>query len=136
MVSAAVITVITACRRMIRSKPSTPAPTTSAATTTSAPTCVGRPPPQPNRSKTDAVASVARMVSTVSQPTVSTQEIRVGSRFPRTPNAARLSTMVGADPRLPASATKPHSRKEKTIPMTPTIRACQNEIPNPSANEP
>ena len=66
-----------------------------------------------------AVASVARMVSTVSQPTVSSQEIAAGSRLPRTPNAARESTIVGAEPRLPASATKPQSRNENTMPITP-----------------
>ena len=52
------------------------------------------------------------MVRTVSQPRVSSQEITAGSRLPRTPNAARDSTIVGAEPRLPASATNPHSRNE------------------------
>ena len=52
------------------------------------------------------------MTSTVSQPTVSSQEIAVGSLLPRTPNAARESTIVGAEPRLPASAMKPQSRNE------------------------
>jgi hypothetical protein len=56
--------------------------------------------------------------------------------LPRTPNAARLSTIVGADPRLPASATSPQSRNENTTPISPAITACQNEIPNPSANAP
>ena len=76
------------------------------------------------------------MVRTVSQPTVSSQESTAGSRLPRTPNAARLSTIVGAEPRLPASATKPQSRNETTMPTTPAIVACQNEMPKPSANEP
>jgi hypothetical protein len=76
------------------------------------------------------------MTSTVSQPTVSSQEITAGSLLPRTPNAARLSTMVGAEPRLPATAMKPHRRNETTIPTIPTHSACQNEIPNPSTNEP
>ena len=110
-------TVMTVCRRMISWKPSTPAATVSAATTISAITIVSVPPPQPSRVNTVAVASVARIVRTVSQPTVSSQEMKAGSRLPRTPNAARLSTIVGAEPRLPASATKPHSRNEKTMPM-------------------
>jgi hypothetical protein len=63
-------------------------------------------------------------------PTVSSQEIAGGSRLPRTPKAARLNTIVGADPRLPASAMKPQSRNEKMMPTVPTARACQNEIPN------
>ena len=83
-----------------------------------------------------AVASVARIVSAVSQPTVSSQEIAVGSLLPRTPNAARESTIVGAEPRLPASATMPQSRNENRIPTTPATTACQNEIPNPSVNAP
>ncbi len=82
-------------------------------------TLVAVPPPQPSRSNTVAVASVARMISTVSQPTVSSQEITAGSLLPRTPNAARLSTIVGAEPRLPATAMNPHSRNETTMPTTP-----------------
>ena len=76
------------------------------------------------------------MTSTVSQPTVSSQEISEGSLLPRTPKAARPSTMVGADPRLPATAMNPHSRNETTIPTRPTTTACQNEMPNPSTNAP
>ncbi len=114
----------------------TPPPTVSAATTISAMISVPVPPPTPRRWNTVAVASVARMISTVSQPTVSSQEITAGSLLPRTPNAARLSTMVGADPRLPATAMNPHSRKDTTMPTTPTMTACQNEMPNPSTNEP
>jgi hypothetical protein len=53
-----------------------------------------------------------------------------------TPNAARLSTSVGAEPRLPAMATKPHSRNETTMPTTPATTACQNEMPNPNRNDP
>ena len=83
-----------------------------------------------------AVASVAMIVRTVSQPTDISHEINAGSRLPRTPNAARESTIVGADPRLPANATSPHSRNEKTMPTRPVIAACQNEIPKPSANVP
>ena len=125
-VSTPVTIVMTVCRRMITVKPSTPAPTTSAATTSSATTLVAVPPPHPSRSKTVAVASVARIVSAVSQPTVSSQEIAVGSLLPRTPYAARESTIVGAEPRLPASATMPQSRNENRIPTTPATTACPN----------
>ena len=97
---------------------------------------VGVPPPQPRRSNTVAVASVANAVSTVSQPTVSSHEIADGSRLPRTPKAARESSIVGADPRLPAMAMNPHSRNEKRMPATPATSACQNEMPKPRVNEP
>ncbi len=60
----------------------------------------------------------------------------VGSLLPRTPNGALLSTIVGADPRLPAIATNPQSTNEMMIPATLTQSACQNEIPNPSTNDP
>ena len=99
-------------------------------------TLVAVPPPQPRRWNTVAVARVARMISTVSQPTVSSQEITVGSLLPLTPNAARLSTIVGAEPRLPATAMNPQSRNERTMPTTPTTSACQNEMPKPSTNAP
>ena len=94
------------------------------------------PPPQPSRSKHGGGREHGQEVSTVSQPTVSTQESRDGSRLPRTPNAARLSTMVGAEPRLPARATKPQSRNEMTMPTTPATTAWANETPKPSRNEP
>ena len=102
----------------------------------SATTLVPLPPPQPSCLNTVAVASVARMTSTVSQPTVSSQEIAAGSLLPLTPNAARLSTIVGAEPRLPATEMNPQARNDSTIPTTPTISACQNEMPKPSTNAP
>src|SRR6185437_13276324 len=49
---------------------------------------------------------------------------------------ARLSTIVGAEPRLPATAMNPQARNDSTIPTTPTMAACQNEMPKPSTNEP
>src|SRR5205085_11381992 len=106
----------------------------SAPTSTSATTWVPSPPPQPSRVNTMAVARVARMTSTVSQPTVSTQEISAGSLLPVTPKAARLSTIVGAEPRFPATAMNPQARNDSTIPTTLTMAACQNEMPNPSTN--
>ncbi len=135
-VSTAVTTVMTVCMRMIKSKPITPPAMVSAVTTISAMTFVAVPPPQPSRSNTVAVASVARMISTVSQPTVSSQEIADGSLLPRTPKAARPSTMVGIEPRLPATAMNPQSRNEITMPTSPAAAACQNEMPKPSSNAP
>ena len=52
---------------------------------------------------------------------------RPARTLPRTPNAARLSTIVGAEPRLPARAMNPQSRNDSTMPRTPAIAACQNE---------
>src|SRR5580700_7941916 len=135
-VATPVTMVIRVCIRMIRSKPITPPKMVSATTMISATTLVPLPPPQPNWWNTVAVARVARMTSTVSQPTVSSQEITVGSLLPLTPNAARLSTIVGAEPRLPATAMNPQARNDSMIPATPTINACQNEMPKPSTNEP
>ena len=68
-------TVITVCMRMIRSKPSTPPATTSAGDHEQGDDLGGRR-RRPSRagSNTVAVASVASEVSTVSQPTVSTQD--------------------------------------------------------------
>src|SRR4051794_7782253 len=121
---------------MMKAKPSTPAAIVMPATTSIATILVPVPPPQPSRSSTVAVASVARITSTVSQPTVSSQDSAEGRRFPRTPNAARDSTMVGAEPRLPASATQPQSANDTTTPTTAAIRPCQNETPKPSTNAP
>src|SRR5690348_17098519 len=135
-VSAAVRTVIQVCSRMMNSKPSTPAMIVTPATTTIATILVPVPPPQPSRSSTVAVARVARMTSTVSQPTVSSQDSTLGSRLPRTPKAARDSTMVGAEPRLPASATQPQSANDTITPTTPAITPCQNDTPNPSTKAP
>src|ERR1700745_362908 len=135
-VATPVTTVITVCKRMIRSKPITPPKIVSATTMISATTRVPSPPPQPSRLNTVAVASVARMTSTVSQPTVSTQDTRAGSLLPLTPNAARRGTIAGPEPRLPATAMNPQARNDSTIPTTPTTAACQNEMPKPSTNAP
>src|SRR3954471_17716751 len=127
---------MTACTRITVSNPATPAATVMADTTSSATILIPSPPPQPSSLNTVAVASVARTRSTASQPTVSSHESAEGSRLPRTPNAARESTIVGADPRLPASAITPHSANDTTIPATAANTACQNEIPNPRMNAP
>ena len=128
--------VITVCSRMIRSKPTTPASTISPAMITRATSLVPVPPAQPSSVSTVAVASTASEASTVSQPRVSSQDRAEGSRLPFTPNAARLSTMVGAEPRLPASETMPQSRNETTMPITPTATACAKEMPKPSRKAP
>ena len=83
-----------------------------------------------------AVARTASDVSAVSQPTESTQEMTAGSRLPRTPKAARVRIIVGAEPRLPATAMTPQRKNEITIPTIATIVACQKEMPNPRMNEP
>ena len=44
--------------------------------------------------------------------------------------------MVGAEPRLPASATTPQSANDSTMPTTAAIVACQNDTPNPTMNDP
>ena len=131
-----VMTVMIVCSRMIVANPSTPPPTISAAMTRNAITLVTSPPPQPSRWNTVAVASVARAVSTISQPTHRIQDTIEGSLFPRTPNAARDRISVGAEPRLPAMAMNPHSRKDTTMPIRPATAACQNEMPKPSTNAP
>jgi hypothetical protein len=79
---------------------------------------------------------VASTTSTVSQPTVSSHDRVAVSRAPRTPKAARDSTMVGAEPRLPASAITPQSTNETTMPTIPATTACQNDTPKPNVNAP
>ncbi len=132
IVSTPVTTVMMVCSRMIMSNPSAALPTISTVMTRNAMTLVTSPELQPSRWNTVAVASVASTVSTISQPTLRIQETSVGSLLPCTPNAARDSTSVGADPRLPATAMNPTSRNETTIPITPATHACQKEMPNPS----
>src|SRR3954463_1541951 len=125
-----------ACTRITVSNPATPAATVMAETTSGATILIPSPPPQPSSLNTVAVASVASTTSTVSQPTVSSHESADGSRLPRTPNAARESTIVGAEPRLPASAITPQNANDTTIPTTPASTACQNEIPKPRMKAP
>src|SRR5664279_1488676 len=117
---------------MIRVNPYTPAYTMMAAITISEMSLTATlsfgPPSSPT---TVEIAKTESTVSTVSQPTVSSHEITDTSRLPLTPNAARLSTMVGAEPRRPASEMKPQNRNEIVMPMMATIVACQNEMPKP-----
>lgn len=103
----------------------------SAATATAAMILVVVPPPRPRRSKTVAVASTAMMARNVSHPIDRNQLTMPGSFCPWTPNAARLSTIVGTEPRLPAIAMIPHSRNDTGMPMSATTSACQKETPKP-----
>lgn len=81
-------------------------------------------------------ASTAVVVSEISQPNVAIQLNAAGTLAPSTPNMARVSTMVGALPRLPAMEMMPTSRNETTTPMMVMAVACQNEMPKPSAHAP
>src|SRR3954467_9505491 len=56
--------------------------------------------------------------------------------FPKRPNAARDSTRVGAEPRLPAMETSPTSRKDTTVPTTAATSAWTRPSPKPSTKEP
>ena len=49
----------------------------------------------------------------VSHPIETSHETTPGTFCPSTPNAARLSTMVGAEPRLPARAITPQIAKRR-----------------------
>src|SRR5271154_5807688 len=126
-----VMTVMTACIRMIRSKPMTPPTMINAAMMIIDTILTPSPPPQCSAVKTVDVASTAMTVRTVSQPTQSSHEMNDGRRLPRTPYAARLSTIVGAEPRLPAVAMMPQRTKLTMMPISATISACQNEMPKP-----
>src|SRR6478609_4746473 len=53
---------------------------------------------------------------------------------PPQPSAARDSTIVGADPRLPASATIPQSRNENTMPTTLATTAWVKDTPKSSTH--
>ena len=122
--------------RMIASKPRMPAATMTPATTRNATTLVRLPSPQPSRAKTVAVANVASDTRTVSQPTSSRYDTAPGSALPCRPKAARESTSVGADPRLPAIETKPTSRNESTAPATAATSAWARLRPKPSTKAP
>ena len=72
----------------------------------------------------------------VSQPTVRIHEIAAEIRFPLKPKAARERTSVGAEPRLPAMAMRPHTTKESATPTTDTMIAWVRESPKPRTHEP
>ena len=72
---------------------------------------------------TVAVAWTAMIARKVSHPTVRIHEIAADTRLPLKPKAARDRTSVGADPRLPASATRPQTRNDRVTPTTDTTTA-------------
>ena len=82
------------------------------------------------------VANTAMMDKNVSQPMDVSHETMPGTFCPSTPNAARESTIVGADPRLPATAMSPQRKNEKVTPSAVTSAPCQNDNPNQSTNDP
>src|SRR5215469_14302501 len=135
-VSTPVTTVMIACSRMIVSNPSAALPTMSAVMMRNAMTLVTFPDDQPSWWNTVAIASVASTTRMISHPTFSSHDTSDGSLLPCTPNAARDSTSVGADPRLPATAMNPTSRNDTTIPIRPATHACQNDKPPSSTYAP
>ncbi len=136
MVAAPVSQVSTDCIRMITWYPATDAATIRAAMTAQATTFVAVPPPQPSSRRTVAVARVAVMARNVSQPIEISQLKTPGSFWPTTPNGARLRIIVGAEPRLPAIATRPQAANDTTTPRTVTSTACVSESPKPSTKLP
>ena len=103
----------------------------SAATATVAATSTGVPLGRPRRENTVAVARTAMIDRNVSHPIEVSHETIPGTFWPCTPNAARESTIVGALPRLPAIAIRPHRKNEIGMPMRVTRVACQKLTPKP-----
>lgn len=71
------------------------------------------------------MASTAMMDKNVSHPIEVSHETIPGTFCPFTPNAARESTIVGADPRLPATAMSPQRKNENVTPTAVTRAACE-----------
>lgn len=94
------------------------------------------PDPQPSFSMVEDAASTAVVVRDISHPSVAIQDMAAGTFAPSTPKMARVRTMVGALPRLPAMEMMPTSRNEMTTPAMVVNVACQKEMPNPSAQAP
>jgi hypothetical protein len=82
------------------------------------------------------VARVASETKTVSQPTKTRYERKLGTRFPFIPNTARDKTIVGALERFPANELNPTKEKERIVPITAAQVACQKETPNPRKKAP
>ena len=59
-----------------------------------------------------------------------------GAALPRTPKAALLMIIVGAEPRLPARDTNPTSRNDAMMPVIPAATACANDSRKPRRNAP
>lgn len=92
--------------------------------------------PQPSFSAAVAIARTAVMASEISQPSVAIQLSAAGILAPRTPKVARVNTIVGAFPRLPAIDITPTSRKDTITPIMVISVACQKDIAKPSAQAP
>ncbi len=91
---------------------------------------------KPSAPITVAVAWTAMIARKVSQPTVRIHEIAAEMRLPLKPKAARDSTSVGAEPRLPAIAMSPQTRKDRATPTTDTMTAWVRDRPKPRTHEP
>ena len=113
-----------------------PATTTRPTTTMAEMSFGAAPEPQPSLVMVEDRASTAVAVREISQPSVAIQLNAAGTLAPSTPKVARVITMVGALPRLPAMEIMPTSRNDTTTPMMVMMVACQKEIPNPRAHAP
>ena len=91
---------------------------------------------QPSRRKIVVVAKTAVIARDVSQPIEVIQEMTPGILLPWVPKAARDSTIVGAEPRLPAIAIMPQNPKETVTPTRVAAIACQKDTPNPNMKAP
>jgi hypothetical protein len=114
---------------MIVACPSSPIAMVIAAITTNAIARTASPEATFNLVMIVSTASVASATRTISHPTSAIHETNVGSRFPRTPNAARDRTSVGADPFFPASEMKPTRTNDRIVPSVPASTACQRFSP-------
>ena len=90
----------------------------------------------PTLAKTVPEAKVAKETRTVSHPTKIKYESTPGIRLPRTPKAARESTIVGALDFFPARELTPTKRNERIVPTIAARTVCQNEIPKPRKKAP
>jgi hypothetical protein len=82
------------------------------------------------------VAKVARDTRTVSHPTKTKYESRLGTIFPLIPKTALDCTIVGAFDLLPANELNPTSVNERTVPIKAAKVACQKDIPKPRKKAP
>lgn len=94
------------------------------------------PEPHPSFSMADEEARTAVVDREISHPNVAIHDMAAGTLAPSTPKMARVSTMVGALPRLPAIEMMPTSKKEMTTPAMVVTVACQKEMPKPKAQAP
>ena len=122
-------TVTTLWNRVTSLNPKTPASMTTPTATTKTTTSTAPPLGHPSRAKTVFTASTVVTTMTISHPTRTRYETRVGTALPRTPNAVREMTIVGADARVPARLTRPTRKNDTTIPSTPARAVGMKLIP-------